>query len=98
MQGFCRRGLFRPLMLSTVLVTPLIAYGASSGLQVSTDSGVVEGRQDGPVRSFLGIPYAQPPVEVEAPGAIDEELDLRARQRIRLFGFRIEELRGGHGP
>ena len=49
-------------MLSTMLVTPLIAYGASSGLQVATDSGVVEGKQDGPVRSFLGIPYAQPPV------------------------------------
>jgi para-nitrobenzyl esterase len=62
MQGFSRRGLCRPLILSTMLVTPLIAHGASSSLQVATDSGVVEGRQDGPVRSFLGIPYAQPPV------------------------------------
>ena len=37
-------------------------FGASSTPQVKTGSGVVEGKDDGAVRSFLGIPYAAPPV------------------------------------
>ena len=35
---------------------------ASSTPQVKTRSGAVEGKDDGKVKSFLGIPYAQPPV------------------------------------
>ncbi len=35
---------------------------ASSAPQVKTHSGTVEGKDDGKVRSFLGIPYAVPPV------------------------------------
>jgi para-nitrobenzyl esterase len=35
---------------------------ASSNPQVKTHSGAVEGKDDGKVKSFLGIPYAQPPV------------------------------------
>jgi para-nitrobenzyl esterase len=54
--------LCRSLVLSAILVMPLISYGASSTLQVAVGSGVVEGKQDGPVRTFLGIPYATPPV------------------------------------
>src|ERR1051325_6745299 len=51
------------LMLITILfaLIPLKSYGASSP-QVKTDNGTVEGKADGPVRSFLGIPYAAPPV------------------------------------
>jgi para-nitrobenzyl esterase len=54
--------LCRSLVLLVMLVTPFASYGASSELQVKTRSGVVEGKQDGPVRAFLGIPYAAPPV------------------------------------
>ncbi|HEX4423981.1 MAG TPA: carboxylesterase/lipase family protein [Terriglobales bacterium] len=43
-----------------MMILPLISYGAS--LQVTVGTGVVEGKQDGPVRTFLGIPYAAPPV------------------------------------
>ena len=44
-----------------VLFTPLAAFAASAP-KVKTHSGEVEGKVDGPVRVFLGIPYAQPPV------------------------------------
>ncbi len=54
--------LCRSIILSALLVLPLISYGAASSLQVTLRTGVVEGRQDGPVRTFLGIPYAAPPV------------------------------------
>src|SRR5206468_11845106 len=37
-------------------------FAASSGPQVKTPLGVVEGQNDGPVNAFLGIPYAAPPV------------------------------------
>ena len=39
-----------------------VAWAASSAPQVKTLSGMVEGKDDGLVRSFLGIPYALPPV------------------------------------
>jgi para-nitrobenzyl esterase len=35
---------------------------ASSAPQVKTHSGTVEGKDDGKVKAFLGIPYATPPV------------------------------------
>jgi para-nitrobenzyl esterase len=38
------------------------SYGAASGQQVNIESGVVEGKQVGAVRIFLGIPYAAAPV------------------------------------
>jgi para-nitrobenzyl esterase len=38
-----------------------VAFGASAP-QVKTAAGVVEGKDDGAVRAFLGIPYAAPPV------------------------------------
>jgi len=48
---------------SLVLLATLVAsYGASSGQQVSIASGVVEGKQAGSLRVFLGIPYAAPPI------------------------------------
>ncbi|HEX3822452.1 MAG TPA: carboxylesterase/lipase family protein [Candidatus Sulfotelmatobacter sp.] len=39
-----------------------VAWAEPSAPQVKTLAGVVEGKDDGTVRSFLGIPYAQPPV------------------------------------
>jgi para-nitrobenzyl esterase len=50
---------WRSLVLAAMLVAPC---GASSGQQVSIESGVVEGKQAGSLRVFLGIPYAAPPV------------------------------------
>jgi para-nitrobenzyl esterase len=43
------------------ILTSLMAV-ASSAPQVKTKSGTVEGKEEGSVRAFLGIPYAQPPV------------------------------------
>jgi para-nitrobenzyl esterase len=54
--------LCRSRVLSAMMIIPLISFGASSTLQVAIGTGVVEGKQDGPVRTFLGIPYAAPPV------------------------------------
>lgn len=52
----------RPSLLSVLLILiPLASSGASSS-QVKIDTGTIEGKASGPVRSFLGIPYAAPPV------------------------------------
>ena len=43
--------------------TPTAPPGPTAGsLDITTDKGVVHGSTDGTVRSFLGIPYAAPPV------------------------------------
>jgi para-nitrobenzyl esterase len=49
------------LIVGAVLAatTPLLAASAP---QVKTQSGIVEGKDDGTVRAFLGIPYAAPPI------------------------------------
>jgi para-nitrobenzyl esterase len=53
----------KPALLSLALLFCLfrLAFAASS-LQITTHAGTVEGKQVGPVRAFLGIPYAAPPV------------------------------------
>jgi para-nitrobenzyl esterase len=43
-------------------VVPLALQGAASAPQVKVESGIVEGKPEGTVRAFLGIPYAAPPV------------------------------------
>src|SRR5277367_4802197 len=55
------RGIRRSLAVWTML-TPLVLLAASSGPQVKTVGGVVEGKEDGAVHAFLGIPYGAPPV------------------------------------
>ena len=50
------------LALISLALIPVPLYGASSSLQVKVDTGTVEGKANGPLRSFLGIPYAAPPV------------------------------------
>jgi para-nitrobenzyl esterase len=52
----------RLLVAYATLAVPLALFGDSSAPQVKTVSGVVEGKDDGTVRAFLGIPYAAPPV------------------------------------
>lgn len=47
--------------LCVALFTSMAAYAASAP-QVKTHSGTVEGKDDGKVHAFLGIPYAAPPV------------------------------------
>ena len=53
--------LFRSLVW-ILLFTPVTILAASSAPRVKTHSGIVEGKVDGQVHVFLGIPYAQPPV------------------------------------
>jgi para-nitrobenzyl esterase len=53
---------FSSLAVWVLLAGPLAVFGASSALQVKTGSGIVEGKEDGAVHAFLGIPYAAPPV------------------------------------
>jgi len=49
-------------IFSLLIFTPIVLLAASSTPQVKTHSGAVEGKDDGKVKTFLGIPYAQPPV------------------------------------
>src|ERR1700722_200236 len=44
------------------IASPLVSFAVSADLQVKIDSGIVEGKQQGAIRTFLGIPYAAPPV------------------------------------
>ena len=48
------------LLIAIAAAAPLFA--ASSAPLVKTAAGAVEGKTDGPVNVFLGIPYAAPPV------------------------------------
>src|SRR5579863_2707697 len=50
------------IALATIVALSCFCLAASSAPQVKTHSGTVEGKDDGKVRSFLGIPYATPPV------------------------------------
>jgi para-nitrobenzyl esterase len=46
------------LLISTVSLAPVHVHG---GVQVQTDSGLIEGTSDGPLHIFLGVPFAAPP-------------------------------------
>ncbi len=54
--------LHRFFLFVTSLLAPAILLAASSAPRVKTHSGAVEGKDDGKVKTFLGIPYAAPPV------------------------------------
>jgi len=49
-------------LVSILILAPIALMAASSTPQVKTRSGVVEGKDDGKVKSFVGIPYAAPPI------------------------------------
>lgn len=51
------------LLAGIVLLAPLALFASPSALQVKTTAGIVQGKDDGAVHAYLGIPYAQPPVE-----------------------------------
>jgi para-nitrobenzyl esterase len=55
-----RRRLVRYAAVACLALLP--AYGASSGPIVKSPAGMMEGRVEGQVRVFRGIPYALPPV------------------------------------
>ena len=56
----------RNILVSSIMAAVMLATTASplaaAGPQVKTQSGIVEGKDDGTVRAFLGIPYAAPPL------------------------------------
>ena len=52
----------RWFVLFVVILTPFVMVAGSSAPQVKTRSGTIEGKDDGKVKSFLGIPYAAAPV------------------------------------
>jgi len=52
----------RVLFAWAALAAAPLGIFAASAPQVKTAAGVVEGKEDGPVHIFLGIPYAAPPV------------------------------------
>ena len=52
----------RSFFLSLLILAPVVLIAASSTPQVKTHSGTIEGKDDGKVKTFLGIPYATPPV------------------------------------
>jgi len=52
----------RRAAVSFLLLAPLAAAGEAMADQVRTRAGVVEGVTDADVRTFLGLPYAAPPV------------------------------------
>ena len=71
-----------------LFLLPLFCYAGTNRLQVKTKSGVVEGKQAGPVRAFLGIPYAAPPTGAlrwKPPAAAAK---WRAVRKSTDFGFR----------
>jgi len=45
-----------------LLLAPVALIAASSAPQIKTHLGTIEGKDDGKVKSFLGVPYATPPV------------------------------------
>ncbi len=52
----------RRLILASIMFLLPVAMFAASSPQVKTSLGTVEGKEDGAVQAFLGIPYAAPPV------------------------------------
>lgn len=52
---------FATILLALLTVAPS-SNAASNDLQVKIDSGSIEGKQEGAIRTFLGIPFAAPPV------------------------------------
>jgi len=79
---------WRRWLVVLAAVAPLALHGATSGPQAKTDGGVVEGKQEGTVNAFLGIPYAAPPVgdlRWKAPAAPAKWTDVR---KATEFGAR----------
>src|SRR5580658_10193477 len=52
----------RWVVAGAMLAVPVALFSTSAAPQVKTDLGIVEGKDDGAVQTFLGIPYAAPPV------------------------------------
>ena len=56
------RSPFLPMLTAALALNAPLALAASAGPVITTDSGKVEGKVDGGVASWKGIPFAAPPV------------------------------------
>ena len=50
------------VILGSVLVAATALRGADSAPKVKIETGKLEGKTDGSINAFLGIPYAAPPI------------------------------------
>src|SRR5215472_1647365 len=63
LRSFCmNRSCVRLILISSVVLFSSVVFASSSAPQIKTRSGTVEGKQEGSVQAFLGIPYAMPTV------------------------------------
>jgi para-nitrobenzyl esterase len=53
----------RVLLASSLALLCVAARAEDKSLKVKVRQGILQGKQEGPVRAFLGIPYSAPPVE-----------------------------------
>jgi para-nitrobenzyl esterase len=82
------------LLTVMVAVSAAPAWAADANLQVKTKQGKVEGRMDGDVKVFLGIPFASPPV---GPLRWKPPMPAEKWSGVRLatgFGYRCMQPRG----
>jgi len=78
----------RPLILAGLaLALSATAFPASPSSRVKTRMGEIEGKDDGKVRSFLGIPYAAPPIGDLRWKAPQPAAKWSGVKKVTAFGF-----------
>jgi para-nitrobenzyl esterase len=79
--------------VGTVLLAATALRGAGSAPKVKVDTGKVEGKSDGTIDAFLGIPYATPPVGDLRWKSPDRPAKWKAVRKATEFGSRCMQSR-----